>query len=177
MDIGRRKDLTVIWALAVDLRMFTSLGLIEIKNTSFREQFDVLSQVLSCPRVRRCAIDASGLGMELAENAVRDFGDHKVEACTLSGPFKEQAGSIMRNKFADKLVRIPVDERIRNDLHSVRKIVTNAGNVRLEAPREEGSHADRFWALALACYAGSAPMGRIECTLGPERPMSGAREI
>jgi len=177
MDIGRKKDLTVIWALEAEGRMLRSLGLLELSKMPFREQFETLSQVLQCRCVRRCAIDASGLGMQLAEEAVTQFGDYKVEACTLTATFKEQAASLMRNKFADKLLRIPVDERIRNDLHSVRKIVTSAGNIRLEAPREEGSHADRFWALALACYAGSEPAGKIEVTMGPALKASGARRL
>ena len=40
-----------------------------------------------------------------------------------------------------------------SDLHSVEKQVTAAGNVRYAAPRSEGSHADRFMALALALHA------------------------
>jgi phage FluMu gp28-like protein len=177
MDIGRKKDLTVIVVFEVDGRVLRCRGLLIMQGATFRDQFEVLAQVLRCRCVRRCAIDASGLGMELGENAVRDFGDYKVEACTLTGPFKEMSGSLMRNKFIDKLVQIPVEDKLRNDLHSVRKIVTAAGNIRLEAPRDEGSHADRFWAIALACYAGQTPTGKIEVTLGPELRMAGARRF
>jgi phage FluMu gp28-like protein len=52
--------------------------------------------------------------------------------------------------FQDKLVRVPADAVVREDLHKVRKIVTAANNVRLDADRDEAGHADRFWALALA---------------------------
>lgn len=169
IDVGRKKDLTVIWAFEIVDRMMQSLGLLELDRVSFAEQFDIIAGVLRARCVRRCAIDASGLGMQMGEELQKYFGEHRLEACTFTGPFKEQIASLMRNKFTDKLIRIPVDSEIRNDLHSVRKIVTAAGNVRLEAPREGGSHADRFWACALACYAAGGPMGRIEVVMGPRR--------
>jgi len=176
IDIGRKHDLTVIWAFAVREHVMESLGMLELAKMPFREQFEAASNVICQRCVRRCAVDASGLGMQLAEELVTRFGDHTVEACTLSGPFKEQIASRMRNRFIDKLIRIPVDERIRNDLHSVRKTVTSAGNVRLDAPREEGSHADRFWAAALACHAAAEEGGPIECELGPQLAMAGMRD-
>ena len=55
--------------------------------------------------------------------------------------------------FQDRLVRIPAAADVREDLHKVRKVVTASNNVRLEADRDGGGHADRFWALALACHA------------------------
>jgi phage FluMu gp28-like protein len=58
--------------------------------------------------------------------------------------------------FQDKLVRVPALDAVREDLHSVRKIVTAANNVRLDATREDGGHGDRFWALALAYHAADA---------------------
>lgn len=177
IDIGRKKDLTVIWPFEVRDRTLHSVGMIELLGMPFREQFERVSNVLRCRGVRRCAIDASGLGMQLAEELVTYFGEHTVEGCTLTGPFKEQIASRMRNRFIDKLIRIPVDEKIRNDLHSIRKTVTAAGNVRLDAPREDGSHADRFWAAALACHAASEASGPFECVMGPSLAAAGMRRL
>jgi phage FluMu gp28-like protein len=56
-------------------------------------------------------------------------------------------------RFQDRACRIPMDAAVREDLHAVRKTVTAAGNVRLDAERSEDGHADRFWAAALACHA------------------------
>ena len=46
-------------------------------------------------------------------------------------------------------------DAIRADLRSIRKTTTAAGNIRFEADRGPGGHADRFWALALALHAAS----------------------
>lgn len=177
IDIGRKKDLTVIWPFEVVDRTLRSLGLVELQATPFGEQFERISKVVRSRCVRRVVIDASGLGMQLAEQLVTRFGEHSVEGCTLTGPFKEQIASRMRNRFIDKLIRIPVDERIRNDLHSIRKTVTAAGNVRLDAPREEGSHADRFWAAALACHAAADGGGPIEVEYGSPFGGQGLRDL
>lgn len=167
VDIGRKHDLTVIWPFADDGRVLTSLGLIELSNIPFRDQIAILHDVLSCPCVRRCCIDESGLGMQMAEQAVEQFGPHAVEACTFTARFKEEIAGQLRWRFEDRGIRIPDDAKLRNDLHSVQRSITTAGNVRLWAPREEGSHADRFYAAALACHAAGTSSGPIEGISGP----------
>ena len=57
---------------------------------------------------------------------------------------------------------IPQDKRIRRDWHSVERTVTESGHFRLAAPRREGSHADRFWAAALAVHAADVGGGAVE---------------
>ena len=69
---------------------------------------------------------------------------------------------------------IPADEKIRNDWHSVERTVTESGLLRLSAPRREGSHADRFWAAALALRASELCIGPMEHFAG--RPLQFARE-
>jgi phage FluMu gp28-like protein len=48
---------------------------------------------------------------------------------------------------------MPAEADVREDLHSLRKVVTAANNIRLDADRDERGHADRFWALALVNHA------------------------
>ena len=175
IDIGRRRDLTVIWAFELLGRRMVSLGLIELAGARFETQFQIFSDVLNCRCVRRCCIDESGLGMAPTERVVEAFGPYRVEACTFTSAFKAQIAGELRLKFEDKNIAIPVDTKIRNDLHSVRKTVTMAGNIRLDAPREDGSHADRFYAAALAAHAASDDSGPIECELGPPLAMAGMR--
>ena len=55
--------------------------------------------------------------------------------------------------FQDKKIRIPVDRKLRDDLHKIKKTTTAAGNVRFDAASDEAGHADRFWSTALALEA------------------------
>jgi phage FluMu gp28-like protein len=58
---------------------------------------------------------------------------------------------------------IPNDPKIRRDWHSVERSVSSSGHFVLTASRREGSHADRFWAAALAVRAAGMGETRTEC--------------
>lgn len=168
VDIGRVRDLTVAWVLARQDDVLRTVGLFELSAQPFRVQFDLISELLSLRRVRRCCIDAGGLGMQLAEQAVERFGGHRVEAITFTAALKSQMASALRIAVEARRIRIPPDDRIRNDWHSVERTMTGSGHFRLAAPRREGSHADRFWAAALAVHAADVGGGQVESmTAGP----------
>jgi phage FluMu gp28-like protein len=159
MDIGRKRDLTVIWLSELVGDVLWTRRVVELDRVPFRDQRDVLFPLL--PRVRRACIDATGLGMQLAEEAQQRFGTYRVEPVTFTQSVKEELAMGILRRFQDRAIRIPPSQWIRQDLHSVRKYVTAAGNVRYDSERTEASgHADRFWALALACHAAGA--GAVE---------------
>jgi phage FluMu gp28-like protein len=161
MDIGRKRDLTAIWLAELVGEVLWTRRIVELEKTPFRDQRDVLFSLL--PHVRRACIDATGLGMQLAEEAQERFGTYRVEAVTFTPAVKEELAMGLLRRFQDRAIRIPPSPRIRQDLHSVRKYVTAAGNVRYDSERTEASgHADRFWALALAVHAAGAPASKIE---------------
>lgn len=160
MDIGRKKDLSVIWIGDLLGDVLWTRAVHVMQKTPFRIQKEILFDYLS--HASRACIDASGLGMQLAEEAQERFGSHKVEAINFTGPVKEQLAVGIRRRFEDKQVRIPADREIRDDLHSVKKYVTAAGNIRFDAKRTDKGHADRFWALALCSHAASVNPGIIE---------------
>jgi len=153
MDIGRKKHLSVIWVLEKigDIKFTRKVHVIE--KAPFHAQREILFQYLSHPKFRRACIDATGLGMQLAEEAQLAFGKYHVEAVTFSPKVKEELAYPLRSAFEDKTIFIPSDPEIREDLHSVRKIVTASGNIRFDVSSTTDSHADRFWALALANHA------------------------
>ena len=164
VDVGRKRDLTVIWIAELVSGILTTVGVITLEKTPFREQREILFSILSRRSVRRACIDATGLGMELAEAAVEAFGAWKVEACTFGNEFKNQIFLKLKNRFDDRSVRIPRDSVIREDIHAVQKETTKSGNVRVLAPRNADGHSDRATALALCCEAASlAQAGNSHC--------------
>jgi phage FluMu gp28-like protein len=169
VDVGRRRDLTVVWVLARDGDVLSTVAIFELSGAPFRVQFDLLSELMSIRNVRRCCIDAGGLGMQLAEQTVERFGGHRVEPVTFTPPLKSQLAVGLRIAVETARIRIPQDERIVRDWHSLERTMTEAGHFRLAAPRREGSHADRFWAAALALHAATAAAAGIsECqTVAP----------
>ena len=153
VDIGRRKDLTVIWVLEkIENIKYTRL-VVELAKMPFHKQEEILHEILSHKLFRRDCQDDTGIGMQMAENAQVKFGKFRVEGITFTNKVKEDLAYRLRTEFENKTVFIPNRHEIREDLHSVRKITTASNNIRFDADRSDNGHADRFWALALALHA------------------------
>ena len=101
-------------------------------------------------------MDATGLGMQMAENAVTKFGS-KVTAVMFTAPVKLKMAVALQRRFQDKSIRIPDDAKLHYDLYSIKKESTAGDNIllRSEAGTTDG-HSDRFWAYALAVSATEA---------------------
>ena len=159
VDIGRHRDLTVFVVLERVGDVYWVRHLRRLHRVPFAEQERELQALL--PRVARACIDATGMGEMLAENARRAFG-WRVEPVKFSLQIKADLAQSLRLAFEDRRMRIPRDLALRNALHSVRRIVTPAGNIRYDAERSEQGHADEFWALALALHAAEVRRGPVE---------------
>jgi phage FluMu gp28-like protein len=161
VDVGRKKDLTVIWVLEKLEQILYTRSVIELAKTPFHKQEEVLSAVLSRRNFRRCCPDSTGIGMQLSENAQLKFGQYRVEPIMFTNRIKEELAYTVRTNFENRTVFIPKQHEIREDLHSVRRITTAASNIRFDADHSANGHADRFWALALALHAAGNGSGEI----------------
>ncbi|MEQ8167640.1 MAG: terminase family protein [Candidatus Eremiobacterota bacterium] len=172
MDIGRKKDLSVIWGLEkLGHSKFTRIYKV-LEKAPFKYQREVLFEILKHPNLRRCCIDATGLGMQLAEEAQDAFGKYRVEAVTFTNPLKEELAYNLRIAFEDKLIFVPPLLEIREDLHSVKKITSASGNIRFDTTEKTDGHADRFWALALSNHASINSSGDIHVVSKGKREAS-----
>ncbi|EKF9413605.1 hypothetical protein GWZ58_06800 [Vibrio cholerae] len=153
VDIGRKKDLTVLWVLEKQGDVFYTRHVETMEKMRKSDQEKILYPWFA--KAERICIDATGLGIGWADDAQDMFGTYRVEAVNFSNSVKESLAYPVRNAMEDKKLRIPYDEKIRADLRLVQKTTTSAGNIRFVADSTDDGHADRFWALALAMHAGS----------------------
>lgn len=152
MDIGRQKDLSVI-VTAVRLGDVLAVVSVEtLRKMPFADQLDLLVSKARDARVHGVCVDSTGIGAMLAEEAVRKVGGvvHPVQFTVAS---KGEMYALMRRRFEERSVRIPVDRELREDLHAVQRLVSTGGNVTYSAPRSADGHSDRAAALALCCLA------------------------
>lgn len=160
IDIGRKKDLTVLWVLELLGDVLYTRCVLRMEKMRKSAQ-----EALIWPWIELCdrsCWDATGLGIGWADDAQDRFGEHRVEAVVFTPRVKEALAYPVRGAMEDKKLRIPYDPKVRADLRQVTKQVTAAGNVRFTAERTPDGHADHFWALALAKHAASSPNGPIE---------------
>lgn len=155
-DVARHRDLSIIWMDEDVDGIARTRAVIDLRKQPFGVQRLVLFTLLRLKQVRRCCIDQTGIGADIAEHALELFGSHKVEPITFTLQSKEAMAVGIKESFQDLKDRIPADSNIRQSLHSVKKITTSTGNSRFDADRDEKiGHADHFWAKALSVQARS----------------------
>lgn len=147
VDVARKKDLCVLDLGEKIGDVVHDVMRVELQWKTFAEIKFELYRLLRLPQVKRCDIDATGMGMQLAEEAKSEFG-WKVEPITFTGPVKEELAFGLRADFEDRRLRIVRDDKLRSDLRGIKKEVTLSGNIRFVGESED-SHCDRFWAKAL----------------------------
>lgn len=163
MDFAARGDMTVIAVLELVGDVLWLRELIELRATSFAEQLATFDRVMRDYRVVRAALDQTGLGEMPVQEAQRRHGSYRVEGVLFSVTRKLDMATALKERMEDKRLRLPVGNApLRQDLHSVQRVAGATGAPRLVAERQDGSHADRFWAIALATAAAHQPRVPIE---------------
>jgi len=188
VDVGRRRDLTVLWLLEVanpdappEARRYLTRAVVTLERQAFAAQRRAIEELLgrragedetrnskletrAAPPsfhfrfssfgflVQRCVLDASGLGLMLAEELQARWGA-RVEPVTFTAAVKEELAVRVKRLLEERRLLLPYDPLIRASLGAVKRFVTPAGNVRFDADRTDAGHADHFWALALALAA------------------------
>jgi phage FluMu gp28-like protein len=157
-DVGRRRNASELIVLEQVGTRYRERLHITLPQTDFDLQEDLLrSLMIRRPDVYRLCIDESGLGMQLAEKIVGLFPE-RSEGITFSASTKSVMAHQLKIDFEGKNLEIAADRDLMQQIHSVRKTVTVAGNIRLDTDHDDKHHADMFWALALARHAAATPV-------------------
>ena len=157
VDVARRRDL---WVAAVLERVGDVLWLRELvvrRGIPFSQQRAIVGALAARYRPTGIAVDQTGMGEAVVEQLQEDLGRAAVNGVLMTGPRRLDAATALREAVEDRRLRIPTDAELRRDLHAVRAEAGPGGALRLMAERSgTDGHADRFWALALACTAARA---------------------
>jgi len=157
VDIGRKKDLTVITLEELLGDCLWTRLMITCFRVKFKDQQQLLGRLIRKFDIARTCIDATGIGAQMAEDTAAEFGPYRVEEVTFTNSVKNDLAVRTRRHFEDRRIRIPNSRILRDDLHSIKKTTTAAGNIRFDAERTKDGHADRFWSLALSLMAAGQP--------------------
>lgn len=177
-DVARKGHLSPIWVN----QLVGDVYYLRLLVNMHKADFDYMSRVLvqGMDVVQHGAGDATGLGMESCERAAKRYPGRFDEVNFSSA--KPALGSRLMQTYQDVRQRIPRDgfDDVIYDLHAIQK-ETRLGRLILHETMngiEKRSHCDMAYANALALHAASdAYAGPIEITLGPPRPIGGARNV
>ena len=174
LDVGRTTDLSVLTVLERDARLRRVVAMLEMENMRLPDQQMQLDLLCGMPRFNGVEIDMTGLGLGLFEYAEQRHGSSKVRGVNFSSTeattsriqstgrkaptarVTEIMATDLAEVFEDRMIEIPRDPTLRDDLRKPEKVVSSDGKrVSIAASRDKGGHADRFWSLALAVRAGN----------------------
>lgn len=156
MDIGRKKDRSVIWIVRESEGRLITVGVMWMDRMPFAEQLSVARQVAK--QCRRMSVDATGIGAMLAEQLRCEYP--WVEEVTFTAPIKERMAVEGKKRLEEQTLLLPPDSRtIRNGFTKVKRMVGSTGVMRFDAERTDAGHADEFWAAMLAVSAAGGAAG------------------
>lgn len=155
-DVARVGHLSVIDVEEKEGERFIERMRIEMRNKTFAEQEAEFDRLMTLRDVI-AAIDQSGIGRQLTERAVERHGDYRVLPISFTMQSKAELAYPLKRAHEDRNVHYPKDEALRNDLRGIKKEVLPGGGERFTGEAAD-SHCDRFWAKALALYAGKPGM-------------------
>ena len=173
-DVARIRDLAVQSAFerVGEVLWLREMGVFD--GETFEVQYAGFDELMQRYRVVRAGVDATGMGLPVAERLQRRWGDVRVEAVTLSPDRRLAVATALREAFEARIIRVPPDPVLRADVRSMRRAPSAAtGAPRLASVGgDTDGHADRFWSMALACAA--AAEGTLEYGYTPARRGSDA---
>ncbi len=151
-DVGRTGDASELLIVdKVENKFFTRL-MITLKNAPYSEQKELLGLFMKAG-LHRLAIDKTGIGDNLSEDLEKEFGG-RVERIHFTSGNKELLASNFKKEIEKRNLIIPANRDLIQQIHSIKRIITATNNVRFDCEKNEKHHADKFWALALALWAG-----------------------
>lgn len=178
-DVARSQDLSALAVFDEHEGTFTCKMLKRYAGEGelkFHVQEEELRRLLDTAPIVRLSIDRGGLGMHLTENLQRDFPN--VIGETFTNESKERWVTNVKILFQQQKIVIPRERKLVADFHSITRKISASGKAVYDAPRDNGGHADAFWAIALAVQREQAEPtyrgGIVTCRIiggreGPER--------
>ncbi|MGE0322274.1 MAG: terminase family protein [Polyangiaceae bacterium] len=148
-DVGRTRDRSELAVFDQVGDVYRCVMLRTFDGVPFAEQEAELRRLLSALPVARLSIDRSGIGMNLAENLARDFPQVAAEAFTNES--KERWATDFKILLQRQDVHLPRRRELVGQIHAIKRRVLPSGKVSFDAERTSKGHADKFWAVALAC--------------------------
>lgn len=160
LDVGRTQDLTVLTPAALRERVAWIVATLTAKRTAFKQQRQMIFRAHERLGWERLAVDATGLGSQLAEELAESFGESEVEQVTFTADVKADLATRVFRWLRDGRIRFERNEAgrlLHAETLAVRRKITAAGNVTYVSPQTAAGHGDRFWSMALALRAADQP--------------------
>ena len=177
IDFGRKHDLTACWILERVGQELWTRELLTLERMSTPQQAELLLPRLQ--RARRVCLDYTGAGVGLGDLLTAQLGTAphgRVELCNFTTGLKDELFPKLRAALEARKIWLPPNPAIREDLHSMHRVVSDFGKISYRATHTSDGHSDRCTALALALRASeSTPVLAAPVSVGRRNPFLARR--
>lgn len=165
MDIGRKNHPSVIWQWVKWKGLMIEEEVTPLLNMPFAAQEQVLFEKLHRLPIVSARIDATGLGMQIAENAVAKYPG-KVQGVVFNQSVKTEMAVYAKRRFQDLQVRIRDDTKRQYELYSLKQKSGSGDSIIIkEDAALSEKHSDYAWAAFLGLHASEQAASSLECIL------------
>jgi len=152
LDLGKHQDHSV---LAIVKAENNALKLTHMHrfplNTAYASVIGYVKTINDrWQKIHKILTDSSGVGDYITED-MTNTGLTNTKGAKFTQETKQEMAQWLKQTMIEKRLRIPYDSQLIAELNTERYELTKDGKTRFSHP--EGTHDDRFWALALATYA------------------------
>jgi phage FluMu gp28-like protein len=149
-DVGRSRDVSELALFEFHNDNFICRMLKSYREIAFSDQEAELRRMLKTLPIARLSIDKGGIGMQMTENLARDYPQVAPEIFSTAS--KERWATDFKILLQQRKVVLPRDRHTVAQIHAIKRKVLSSGNVSFDSDKSKSiGHADRFWAIALAC--------------------------
>jgi phage FluMu gp28-like protein len=182
-DVGRKSnngEFSIIEEVKTDITT-TPIQIVRhlqtFRNKKFKYQKAYLKKCLDdLPRLKM-KIDSGGIGEDMSEE-LADYS-WRVEPIHFSNEWKEETCADFRIRLEEQLIALPNKKEVKNQIHSIKRKVTESGRFIFDAEKNKEHHGDIFWSIAMASSLGERAV-RSKITIpstGEDRIFSAPRVI
>ncbi|MCW4017384.1 MAG: terminase family protein [Candidatus Bathyarchaeota archaeon] len=152
LDLGKHQDYSVLAAIKVEEG---KLKLVHMRRFPLETPYaSVIGYVKTLndrwQSIHKIYVDCSGVGDYITED-MQNAGLFNVEGVKFTVESKQTMAQHLKQAMTEKRLGIPYDSELIAELNVEQYELTKEGKTRFSHP--QGTHDDRFWALALAAYA------------------------
>jgi phage FluMu gp28-like protein len=152
LDLGKHQDPSVLAIVKVEQQ---KISLIHLHRFPLETPYaSIIGYVKTiCDRwqtIHKTLVDQTGVGEYITED-MTNTGLDNTEGVTFTQETKQEMAQYLKQVMTEKRFFIAYDGELIAELNLERYELTKEGKIRLSHP--QGTHDDRFWAVAMAVYA------------------------
>jgi len=156
-DVGRYENASELIILE-EIRDYNDFQMVRLssghRGMDFESQQALLEKTMNVLPIRKLRIDTTGIGNQLGEYMKKRYRS-RIECVDFNMANKQDMAIEFKIRLEEQLIGFPFEKTLLKQIHSIKREISAANQVKFVAEEIGSDHGDKFWALALASSGGT----------------------